>query len=66
MIGQIFHIRGKNQEPTQRVVTGDIGVIPKLADSVTGDTLSTRDSGLELAGIDYPSAAYFASLFASR
>ena len=41
-IGQVFHIRGKNQEPTQRLVTGDIGVIPKLADSVTGDTLSTR------------------------
>jgi elongation factor G len=61
-IGQIFHIRGKNQEPTQRVVTGDIGVIPKLADSVTGDTLSTKESGLELAGIDYPAAAYFASV----
>jgi elongation factor G len=61
-IGQVFHIRGKNQEPTQRLVTGDIGVIPKLADSVTGDTLSTRDASIELAGIDYPSAAYFASV----
>ena len=61
-IGQIFHIRGKTQEPTQRLVTGDIGVIPKLADSVTGDTLSTRDSGLDLAGIDYPAAAHFASV----
>ena len=25
-VGQVFHIRGKNQEPTQRLVTGDIGV----------------------------------------
>src|SRR5919201_1696942 len=61
-IGQIFHVRGKTQEPTQRLVTGDIGVIPKLAESVTGDTLSIRDSGIELAGINYPAAAYFASV----
>ena len=61
-IGQVFHVRGKTQEATQRLVTGDIGVIPKLAESVTGDTLSTRDAGVELAGIDYPAAAYFASV----
>ena len=61
-IGQIFHIRGKSQEPTPRLVTGDIGVIPKLAETVTGDTLSTKDAGLELAGIDYPAAAHFASV----
>jgi elongation factor G len=61
-IGQVFHIRGKTQEPTQRLVTGDIGVIPKLAESVTGETLSTKDGGLELAGIEYPAAAYFASV----
>lgn len=61
-VGQVFHIRGKNQEPTQRLVTGDIGVIPKLAESVTGDTLSTKEGSIELAGIDYPTAAYFASV----
>src|SRR5216684_4528397 len=61
-VGQVFHIRGKNQEPTQRLVTGDIGVIPKLAESVTGDTLSTKEASIELAGIDYPTAAYFASV----
>src|SRR5436309_12094643 len=61
-IGQIFHIRGKTQEPTPRLVTGDIGVVPKLADTVTGDTLSTKDGGLDLAGIDYPAAAHFASV----
>jgi elongation factor G len=61
-VGQVFHIRGKTQEPTQRLVTGDIGVIPKLAESITGDTLSTKDGSIELAGIDYPPAAYFASV----
>jgi elongation factor G len=61
-VGQVFHIRGKNQEPTQRLVTGDIGVIPKLSESVTGDTLSTKDGGIELAAIEYPAAAHFASV----
>jgi elongation factor G len=61
-IGQVFHMHGKAQEPTQRLVTGDIGVIPKLAESVTGETLSTRDHGLELAGIEYPAASHFVSV----
>jgi elongation factor G len=61
-IGQVFHVRGKTQEATQRLVTGDIGVIPKLSETVTGDTLSTKDAGLSVAGFDYPSAAYFASV----
>jgi elongation factor G len=61
-IGQVFHVRGKTQEATQRLVTGDIGVIPKLSETVTGDTLSTKDAGLAVAGFDYPSAAYFASV----
>lgn len=61
-VGQVFHVRGKNQEPTPRLVTGDIGVIPKLAESVTGETLSTKDGGLELLGIEYPSASHFASV----
>ena len=61
-IGQIFTVRGKSQEPAQRLVTGDIGVIPKLAESVTGDTLSTKDAAIHLAGIAYPTPAYFASV----
>ncbi|HEV7665422.1 MAG TPA: elongation factor G [Chloroflexota bacterium] len=61
-VGQVFHVRGKNQEPAQRLVTGDIGVIPKLAESITGDTLSNKEGAITLAGIDYPAAAYFASV----
>jgi elongation factor G len=61
-IGQVFHVRGKSQEPTQRLVTGDIGVIPKLSETVTGDTLAARDRDVEIAGFEYPPAAYFASV----
>ncbi|HLV80610.1 MAG TPA: elongation factor G [Chthonomonadaceae bacterium] len=38
-IGQIYHARGKNQENTNEVHAGDIGVTAKLADTRTGDTL---------------------------
>ncbi len=61
-IGQVFHVRGKTQEPTQRLVTGDIGVIPKLSETVTGDTLAVRDRGVSITGFEYPPAAYFASV----
>jgi elongation factor G len=37
-------------------------VIPKLSETVTGDTLSTKEAAIQLAGIDYPPAAYFASV----
>jgi elongation factor G len=61
-VGQVFHVRGKTQEPAPRLVTGDIGVIPKLADTVTGETLTTRDAGISLGWVEYPPAAYFASI----
>jgi elongation factor G len=61
-VGQVFHVRGKTQEPASTLVTGDIGVIPKLADTATGETLTTKDAGITLAWVEYPSAAYFASL----
>jgi elongation factor G len=61
-VGQVFTVRGKSQEPTQRLVAGDIGVIPKLAETVTGETLGTKDGGAEVAGIQYPDAAYAVSV----
>jgi elongation factor G len=61
-VGQVFHVRGKSQEPTQRLVTGDVGVIPKLSETVTGDTLAARDRSVEISGFEYPPAAYFASV----
>jgi elongation factor G len=61
-IGQVFTVRGKNQEPVQRLVAGDIGVIPKLSETVTGETLGARDGGAQVAGISYPDAAYAVSV----
>ena len=61
-IGQMFVMRGKAQEPTQRIGVGDIGVIPKLADTSTGDTLTQRDGPVVLARPEFPDTSYAASI----
>ena len=61
-IGQVFFMRGKQQEPTQRITAGDIGVIPKLSETATGDTLTTKDAGVRLPGIKFPEPTFSASI----
>lgn len=53
-IGQLFILRGKNQEPVPQLTAGDIGVVAKLASTSTGDTLSSREHPLKLSPIQFP------------
>jgi elongation factor G len=53
-IGQLSFSQGKEQVPVGRVVAGDIGVVPKLSEALTGHTLCDRDYPVRLAGIDFP------------
>ncbi|HIE17818.1 MAG TPA: elongation factor G [Dehalococcoidia bacterium] len=53
-IGQLFILRGKNQEPVPQLTAGDIGVVAKLTSTSTGDTLSLREHPLKLAPIQFP------------
>jgi elongation factor G len=39
-VGQIFHLMGKKQTPAQSLGPGEIGVVAKLKETHTGDTLS--------------------------
>jgi elongation factor G len=39
-IGQIFYLEGKKQVPVQSLSAGEIGVVPKLKSTNTGDTIS--------------------------
>lgn len=39
-IGQVFYLMGKKQIPAQTVGPGEIGVVAKLKETYTGDTLS--------------------------
>ena len=61
-VGQVALMRGKQQEPTASISTGDIGVIPKLSETSTGDTLTTKDAAIKLEGINFPEPSFIASI----
>ena len=56
-LAQIFFPRGKEHVATTEVRAGDIGAATKLAHTLTGDTLGSKDGG-PLPPIDLPSPAY--------
>jgi elongation factor G len=57
-VGQIFFLRGKDQEVTDVVVAGDICAIPKLTATSTNATLCDRDAPLSYDGIDFPQPSF--------
>ena len=56
-VGQVYFIKGKQQEATPLVGPGDIGAVAKLAETGTGDTLSAKDTVLVLPPIAFPQPA---------
>jgi elongation factor G len=57
-IGQLFVLRGKNQEPVAQLGAGDIGAVAKLALTNTGDTLSSQDKPLKIAPVEFPEPVF--------
>lgn len=57
-IGQLFVVRGKNQEPVPRVEAGDIGAVAKLNITATGDTLGSQDKLVKIAPATFPEPVY--------
>jgi elongation factor G len=53
-IGHLLTVRGKTQEPADRLVAGDIGAVAKLSDTSTGDTLCSKDDPVVLAAPSMP------------
>ncbi len=41
-VGHLLTVRGKSQEPVDKVPAGDIGAVAKLTETSTGDTLADR------------------------
>lgn len=54
-LGKIVTIRGAKQEDAKCIPAGDIGAVTKLDSFKTGDTLSSPDKGIVLAGVEIPS-----------
>jgi elongation factor G len=61
-IGQVYVIRGKEQIAVPALGPGEIGVITKLAEVATNDTLCAHDRPLQLAPITFPAPAYSAMI----
>ncbi len=57
-IGQLYFLRGKEQEPTKKVGTGDIGAVTKLAATSTGDTLCDKGAPFILPPIAFPTPVF--------
>jgi len=61
-IGQLFTMRGKTQEPTPSIGTGDIGVVAKLSETSTGDTLTAKEHPVTLERVKFPQSLYSAAI----
>ena len=57
-VGQIFFLRGKEQEPTNEVGAGDVCAIPKLTATTTNATLCEKDAVILYDAIDFPAPSF--------
>ena len=57
-IGKLFMMRGKKQIETDALSCGDIGVVAKLANTNTNDTLTSVSENIKYAPINYPKPYY--------
>ena len=57
-IGSLFVLRGKEQIPVTELKAGDIGAIPKLANTATSDTLCTKEKPYIVGAINFPMPLY--------
>ena len=62
-IGQVFEVRGREQDSVPELVAGDIGAVTKLGSVLTGDTISSRDKPLILGGVEFPSPVYMMAVY---
>jgi elongation factor G len=57
-LGTLSLMRGKESMPIKVIHTGDIGTVPKLSETVTGNTLCDKTHPLSLPAPQYPGALF--------
>jgi len=62
-IGQLFILRGKNQETVQEIGAGDIGAVAKLTVTATNDTLGVKEKHTKLVPIVFPEPRYSEAVY---
>jgi elongation factor G len=61
-IGQIMTMRGKEQVPLEELPAGDIGVVAKLGDTVTGDALCEAAYQVRFPPFKFPEPVFAVAL----
>jgi elongation factor G len=56
-VGHVGWLQGKTQKPVEALGPGEIGVVAKLKDTLTGDSLSDEAHPVLLPGITFPEPA---------
>lgn len=62
-ITKVLTVCGKKQSDADYIGAGDIGAIPKLVNTKTGDTLCSPLRKVVLDGIDYPVSSYTMAIY---
>jgi len=57
-VGQLLVIRGKQQEPVDKVWAGDLAAVAKLQETVTGDTLCAESNPIIFAPAEFPNPVF--------
>lgn len=65
-ISKVFTVCGKKQTETDYIGAGDIGAIPKLTSTKTGDTLCSPLRKVILDGINYPVSSYTMAVYPAK
>jgi elongation factor G len=55
--GALNWMQGKELQPVERLVAGDIGAVAKLKETRTGDTLTSKDGAVAVVPVPIPEAA---------
>lgn len=62
-VGQVFIVRGKQQTAVGKLFAGDIGVVTKLENTSTNDTLCAKNRKIELSKIKFEEPMYVKAVF---
>jgi elongation factor G len=61
-LSQLFILNGKNRKEMTKISAGDIGAVVKLKDTHTGNTLTSKGSGILLNPINFPESVIRAAI----
>lgn len=65
-ITKVLTVKGKKQEDAAYIGAGDIGAIPKLQSTITGDTLCAPTRRVILDGVDYPAPSFSMAMYPKK